>query len=377
MGWLDDVRDDGPEEEAPPSYITKAQQSSKKNWGTPRTAEYYVADQDAREEAKRIRAGRDFRPPLWLTSNEYLARPDNPLEWIIKGLHRKGFNTTITAMFKTGKTTLMLNLLRSLLDTEPFLGEHETAPLAGRVAYANFEVSESILKQDLSKLAVRNLSSLDVIELKGIHFDIMADNIADWFIASLQNRDIQVLILDPWSGIYYGDENDNSEIATLTKRLDWIKRESGVSDLFIPIHTGRKGEEGAEHARGGIKIDDWVDCRWIYSTDRESKLRYLAASGRDDIEQSEREVKYDDLTKHLSYTGFIGTRETRKGEKTRNEMLEFIEVNPGCNTRAILDACGNNRSALTILLKDGDIETRSGPRKSTLYYPIGTAPPSL
>ena len=51
----------------------------------------------------------------------------------------------IAAQFKSGKTTLIDNVLRSLVDGDPFLGAAHVEPLAGAVALLDTEMPAPLL----------------------------------------------------------------------------------------------------------------------------------------------------------------------------------------------------------------------------------------
>jgi hypothetical protein len=71
---------------------------------------------------------------------DILARPPEP-PFRIEGLLPSEAGMLVVAQRKTGKTTLMLNLARSLLTGQGFLGRFEVRRLCGNIAILNFEVS--------------------------------------------------------------------------------------------------------------------------------------------------------------------------------------------------------------------------------------------
>src|SRR5439155_10604849 len=95
-----------------------------------------IADQDdrlveveyRRERAKRDarrRLDREARPPVvlpeFLTLRERLARPRPDTDWRIEGWQPQHSRVLIAAQFKSGKTTFLGSLMRSLIDGDPFL----------------------------------------------------------------------------------------------------------------------------------------------------------------------------------------------------------------------------------------------------------------
>lgn len=78
------------------------------------------------------------------TLAEVLARPAEPAHRV-EGLIPADAGTLVVAQRKTGKTTLELNLARSLIVGGDFLGRFPVTPVTGRVAVLNYEVSAAQL----------------------------------------------------------------------------------------------------------------------------------------------------------------------------------------------------------------------------------------
>ena len=78
-----------------------------------------------------------------MTLKDALAEPREALSYTIDRLHTASGNTLLVAQYKTGKTTLMANLLKALADGEPFLSEF-AVKLEGRVAFFNYELTREM-----------------------------------------------------------------------------------------------------------------------------------------------------------------------------------------------------------------------------------------
>ena len=328
--------------------------------------------------ARQQRASGLFTPPSFISDLETeLADPEPEVEWTIDKLHSVGGNTTITAGFKVGRTTFMANLVRALADQEPFLGSHDVRSLNGRIAYWNFEVEQVQMKRMFRELGIGKPSSIWHLSLRGHSLNLLDDAAFAWALAEMKRQEIEVWVIDPFSGAYFGDENDNSQINAFTKRLDEFKLEAGIKDLFMPVHTGRYVEEGKERARGGAKLDDWADSRWVLAKHAETGDRYFKAEGRR-IAQDERELQFTRDDNRLSYSTFNGTRRQKSGDVLQREVRAYIDTNPGCSQRDIEASISGNsgaiRAAIKRLIASFDIETTPGPRNATLHYACGATP---
>lgn len=94
-------------------------------------------DQDEQRELERVkgklrrlrRAKRELdaeeRPPVELPTirslSDRLAQPRPKTRWRIQGWQQIGHRVLLAAQFKAGKTTLVINIVRALLDGVPFL----------------------------------------------------------------------------------------------------------------------------------------------------------------------------------------------------------------------------------------------------------------
>jgi hypothetical protein len=328
--------------------------------------------------ARQERAAGLFVPPRFVDDLEAeLAQPDPEIEWTIEGLHSVGGNTTLTAGFKVGKTTFVMNLVKALADHENFLGEHDVRNLEGRIALWNFEVDEIQMKRNFRDITLKKAANVWHLPLRGHNLNIMDDAAYSWALRELRIQEIEVLILDPFSGAYYGDENDNSQINAFTKRLDQLKREAGVKDLFMPVHTGRFVEEGNERARGGAKLDDWADTRWVLAKHPQTADRYFKAEGRR-VQQDERELCFDPATSALSYSTFKGTRKQKAGSVVKADVMTYIGTHPGCSKTAIEQAIGGKaevvRTAIGQLARDLDVVVVPGRNRTQHHYLHGQQP---
>ncbi|GAA2817414.1 AAA family ATPase [Kribbella solani] len=331
---------------------------------------------DVRRRASRIESSALFTPPAFADDlAAELDEPDPDIEWTIENLHSVGGNTTITAGFKVGKTTFMMNLVRALADGTPFLGTHEVRKLDGRIAFWNHEVEAVQMRRNLREINIHKPDRVWHVPLRGHHLDLMDDAAYTWAVAEMRKREIEAWILDPFSGAFYGDENSNSDINAFTKRLDEFKREAGIADLFMPVHTGRYVEEGNERARGGAKLDDWTDNRWVLAKHADSGDRYFRAEGRR-VEQEERELKFDRPTQTLTYSPFTGTRKTKATSTLQSAVLAYVTANPGCTqnqiTGAITGQKADIRAVIKKLINDFDLETRSGKNNATHHFIQGS-----
>jgi hypothetical protein len=267
-----------------------------------------------------------------------LALPDNPTIYTVHDLMPVGANVLLTAQFKAGKTTMVDHLMRCLADKEPFLGHYDVANLAGRVAAWNYEVDEGQYRRWLRELNIANDDRATILNLRGYRIPFTVPHVEDKIVAWLKDHDVQVWIIDPFARAFLGSgdsENDNTQVGEFLEAIDVIKVRAGVSDVVMPVHTGRADmEAGAEHARGATRLDDWADVRWIYTTD-ESGSRYFRASGRD-VEQPEGRVDYIAASRRLVIDHGRG-RGQEKEDRIGALIVALVEQQPGISYKRLRD----------------------------------------
>jgi len=224
--------------------------------------------------------------------------------WRIRNLHIASSFTTITAAKKTGKSTLMLNLIRSLVDGVPFLGE-PVLPLVGNVGYLNMELDPNVWRRWAKEIGIEHAKRIKPWHLRGERFPIYHPELQKRMVEWLKAEEIEVLIIDPghrllrgWPTPNGGGENSNDIVAAVCQKLQEIKREGEVVDLFVPLHTGHASGEH-QHTRGAIMWQDDPDHLWnLWSKEvvkGDGGVRHFNAEGRD-VDFQTTGIKYDKTT---------------------------------------------------------------------------------
>nr|WP_253942372.1 AAA family ATPase [Nocardioides sp. zg-1230] len=262
---------------------------------------------------------------------EALARPrPDETPHRIEGFHEVGHSTTITARFKTGKTTLGGNMLRSLADGDDFLGRYSVIKPSGRIGLLNYELTDSDMLDWLEDQGIRKRKRIALLNLRGVPFSLVGTRNQEELIKWCSEMDVEVLHLDPHRRAFkgFGSENSNDDVNAFTDVLDVIKEESGVKDLFLYVHTGRSEQGfGEERSRGATALDDWADNRMILAKD-EHQDRFLYMEGRTGSGYvPEFKLEYDRSTRRL--TGADGNRRTNGIDKWKPEILNALATVEG------------------------------------------------
>jgi hypothetical protein len=278
-----------------------------------------------------------------------LARPPEPPSRVA-GLLGWEASTLITAQRKTGKTTLTLNLARSLLTGQPFLGR-DVVPVTGRVTLLNFEVSARQIATWASDCGIVDDRFLLVNLRGGGNPFLPGDELAAMLVDVLV--DTETLIVDPFGAAFTGDnENDAGQVRRWLGIVERFARtQLGARDLIVTAHSGKSKEGGA---RGSSVLEDWPDT--IIRLTNDDDMRGISAIGRD-VELPTHELRYDSLTRVMSLGEPVeAAAERRTVTAMIGRAVEAVEAWPGCSAnelyRRIVEAGqGANRNGFLDALR--------------------------
>lgn len=296
----------------------------------------------AKRTAKKLldqeEAAKNYHEPIFVrTLTDELKLPIEEVKWTIKDVFPTGANVTLTAQYKAGKTTLINSLARSLADGTQFLNYFAQPEHKGRVVIFNYEVSENQYRRWMNDVSIENSDKITLVHLRGKRLPLIVQRVEDLVVSILKDLDAQTWILDPFARAFTGcgDENSNSDVGVFLDTVDVIKDRAGVSNLVLPVHTGRAQENGVDRARGATRLDDWADVRWLLKKTQDG--RFFSADGRD-VLQEEQQLTFDEATRSLT----LGGADSYTAKKRNNEdiWLEAVLANPGLSTSDLSNLLG-------------------------------------
>lgn len=272
---------------------------------------------------------RETTPPMDAgLLRDVLARPSEPPHRV-DGLIPSEGGTLLIAQRKTGKTTLTLNLARTLITGEQFLGRFDVRPIAGIVAILNYEVSAAQIARWANDVGIPD-ELLLLVNLRGRRNPLAYDDDRRQLATLLRDHQVESLIVDPFGRAYTGlNQNDAGEVGAWLADLDRFARgEAGVTDVILTVHAGWQ----KDRTRGSSALEDWADSILTLTKD-EQETRFLKAIGRD-VELAEDSLHYDEHTRLLRLTGTGSRRQSidaQQAEEWLDEVVEHIEKNVGIN----------------------------------------------
>ena len=342
---------------------------------------------EVRAEAKRRFDAKSIGPlkrsAMSLTT--FLSQPPNPTPMRIASLMPDAGRVVFSAPYKAGKTTAVGNLIRALVDGDPFLGAFAVNKPARRLVLIDNELSADMVRDWLLKQGIRNTDAVaDVICLRGevSTFDILNNHRRAEWAKWLRDLGCDYLIFDclrPVLDALGLDENHDAG-KFLTAFDELLAEAHTKGDATIVHHMGHANER----SRGDSRIQDWPDAIWKLvreSADDEFSPRYFSATGRD-VEVAQGLLDYDPATRHLTYRGTnrSDAQKQRKATAAHTEIIKLLRDDQsnggnGLSQKKIEDESTKHpnvsrqtvRNALKTGVESGELANWDGPRGAKMY----------
>lgn len=310
-------------------------------------------------------------PPV-VSLGQFLAAEDDEASYLLDGLLPTGGRAILSAQYKAGKTTTVMNLIGSLVDGHAFLGQFDVMRRT-KVILIDDELDPRMLRQWLRRQNIRSVENVGLVALRGrvSTFDITkAECRANW-AAKIRGADVVILdCLRPILDALGLDENRDA--GRFLVAFDALLKEAGASEALIVHHMGHVGER----SRGDSRLQDWPDATWKLirqKTDDPTSARYFSAFGRD-VMVPETLLAYDSNSRTLSAVG--GSREDTKASAIVNELVTKLSNAPGSSQNGIERLMPGYdvksiRGAVRLAVEQGRVrkEPRHGKGGGYAYYP--------
>lgn len=351
------------------AYINEAEGYENYKLDRVQTIAKRVMDMELSDEAKRIFVEQQSHADLnYLdttpTLADLLSEPPEPVVARIEDLMLVDHNTTVAAAAKTGKTTLLVNRVRTYVDGTPLFGRYPlVTPLEGNVGVFNYELSENQMTDWFRKVPPKNAHRVRVANLRGKGLFLQDDASCEAAIKWLKQNEVEIWEIDPLQAALRGTVNDDAVAGAWIANAEMVKHEAGVRDMVLTVHMGhaaslKDADAASERAIGSARWMGWPDNMWVYVKDPQN-VRYLRAVGRD-IDVAEFGLTFERSTFNLAYKG--GDRKTGiKADiwtEIRNRLTSARE--PVAHEKLLISKGESNkakvRSVLNVLHAEGLVE---------------------
>lgn len=294
--------------------------------------------------------------PQLVTLRDRLTQPRLEIRWRIDGWLPVDARVMLSAQFKAGKTTAVGNLLRSLVDGDPWLGVASVTPISGAIVLLDTEMAQTQLDDWHREQGIRAGDRIVPISLRGhlSSLNLLDPGVRAAWVEHLDRVKAAYLILDCLRPVLDAlGLDEQRDTGRFLVAFDALLREASISEAAVIHHMGH----GAERARGDSRLRDWPDVEWrlVRETDNPASARFISAYGRD-VEVVERQLAYDSTTRHLTLTG----KGSRKDAKLQEALTAVRGVLAGAkeslSVRGLQDALAHSnhpRDSIREAIKHG------------------------
>lgn len=264
--------------------------------------------------------------------------------WVIPGVMLSGYTHMLAAPGGSGKSLFTLQLAITLARGEPWGTFHPRRKCRTLVINVEDDLHEQRRRLSAARRVMQagdelrgmidivpNAENIVVATRAADGRTIQTSPVVETLVRYIEERGIDVLIVDPFTETFEGDENDNSEVKWAMKIWrDEIARRTGCV-VYLVHHTVKYAGNGAGDAnviRGAGAI--------VNSTRISSTLMPMTQEDADilGVDQSERHlyVRYDDAKANQS----LKTNVARWFQKVSVELGNGDDDNPGDEVGALV-----------------------------------------
>jgi hypothetical protein len=264
-----------------------------------------------------------------------LHKPPRP-KYVVAELIPAAARVLVNGQWKGGKTTLALNLVKSLLTGESFLRIFEVTSPVESVGYWNHEVDMATFGDWLADMKLNNPNHDIGHRLhpyswrdEKVKPDLRDPQWVEWTTRWLQERRIKTWVIDTFTKIFRGLSIDNDEVNRWWLILEDMAASAGVETIVLLHHTGN-AEDTQERARGASSLMALPDVLWTFrhngkpNTIPPDNIRWLKAFGRN-ANVEEFEIDYDTSTRELYSTNSGQTRRDSEKQKRAEQIWAYLD----------------------------------------------------
>lgn len=297
-----------------------------------------LVQQEARRRFAQLEG--TVEPPSLERLDVFLTREYTDAAYRVDGLMPKHADVLLTAQYKAGKSTMVGNLLRSLVDDEPFLGVQDVDPLPdGRsVVLLDNELSPRTLHGWLGDQKIGRTDLVHLVSLQGrlASFNILDDEVRSFWADRLREVNAGVVIFDCLRPALDAlGMSEDKEASRFAEALTALKVGAGADELVLVHHMGH----GGQRSRGDSALQGWCTAEWKLlrdgASDDPSGRRHFSAYGRD-VDFPKTEVVFDPATRRLTLDAIsVGDA---KGSSDVAAVVAVVKANPGITTKDLYAA---------------------------------------
>lgn len=225
-----------------------------------------------------------------------LLNTSKRVEWLVDGLLTKGGISLIVGKPKSGKSTIIRQLTKSVTRGEEFLGR---TVAQGSVLYLALEEQEEMLYEQFTRLGINQNDPIQ-IHVGGI----MAPNAFDQLSDYVLDYKPKLIVIDTLSLFAnFKDLNSYGEVNETLTRYRKLARQSG-SHIILIHHQNKSAVGGTHSILGSAAIHGSMDCVIIF--DNVDNKRYITTSQRGGQPFNFQQVEFNSETESYQIGEYTG-----------------------------------------------------------------------
>lgn len=216
----------------------------------------FLLSEHKQEELKTLFANaRQFPGARKISSaNDILEMTESEQPFLLDGMIVENSVNALTADSGKGKSLIALKMIEAIVRGEKFLGEFKTKKT--KTLILDLEMSANDIIDRVKTIIQNRIDGLDFYHCQT--FNIEDEKDFEWLIYSIERNKYGLIVFDTLSGIHEREENSNSEMNLVNKKLIELCNKHGQTVLFLHHHKKpQKGDvQNQASSRGAGAIID-------------------------------------------------------------------------------------------------------------------------
>ena len=314
------------------------------------------------------------------TLGELLAMDIKEYPFLVEKLVPEKSIIAITGHPESGKTWFVMYLIYCVVYGQPLLGMYKAQK--ANVLFVDEEGGKYEMARRYKLVGFKNDVIIHTLSQQGIMIDSQEDT--DSLIGVIKNKEIGLVVFDPFAAIFSGDENSARDIGNVMRSFERVIVETQATIVFIHHHRkdSKNYSNGTEQSmRGSSAIFGRIDSHIIITKRSESEgemtmavIQRKSRKGRGKIKAFTVKMVEKDGLVQFEYMGEEPQQlKLSKAETAKEKVLKFLidrratfnEIHDSMKGEIGRDSLG---SALKELIHEGKVASKKEAHGKPFYW---------